>query len=59
MLGLVSAEYVNNFLFEGKLLTFVLGHIRRLFGMDSMNLFDIYWKWTAYIEEHAMGSLLQ
>jgi hypothetical protein len=40
MLGLVSAEYVNYILFESKLLTFVLGHIRRLFGKDSMNLLD-------------------
>lgn len=42
MLGLVSAEYVNKFLFESKLLTFVLGHIRRLFGTDSMTLFDLW-----------------
>lgn len=59
MLGLVSAEYVNKFVFESKLLTFALGHIQPLFGM-SMNLFDpLLEKWTACVEEHAMVSLLQ
>lgn len=40
MLGLVSAEYVNKFLFVQLLIVYLIkGHTQRLFGMGFSNFF--------------------